>query len=417
VLCQELQVVAEGITTSSISRVHEFILIFPRDGETIIKSKESVIEICFYIYPTAETLIDIDGQTEYSINIYVQDASIASNFSVRLDLFVVPLSRTCGEFEVEDDLVVVDASVTIISPTNVVVNQFRRQLLIVPESDVALGSRFYPASVEAPSNSRLQPRLDFVEIGSSNFNTCVMMRAHHCNISHTSSCQGDHVTSGVTVDLVSAYLDFIPDLNNVRKYQVAITGSESGRSVLATYLIPPSVMKRLPQIPYFVAGCVQLNDLHKGIVESVINHRLPPSIIQKHWVRTMSLHSFFDANVRYPVRLLKVDAEGYDGEIIEAMVNYYQVALNEVKISPRWPCFLFFEMSMLNDRSVEASLIRQLEDVGYKSYSGADPMDAAFVNCYCDDYDFDVVSMYVLFDNYTLLEKRKVSLICHEEFV
>lgn len=147
---------------------------------------------------------------------------------------------------------------------------------------------------------------DFVEIGTSNFDTLLQTAA---------AATGAQPIVGISVDAIKHYLDALPDVRGVTKVHAGISDSDGTCEV---YYVPEETVDELC-LPNWLKGC---NSIHKC-------HPLHVQHGWTHLVRTISVRIlsaarlFFGHRVR-AVAFLKIDTEGHDCVILRSLHAYLQ---------------------------------------------------------------------------------------------
>lgn len=142
---------------------------------------------------------------------------------------------------------------------------------------------------------------DFIEIGTSDFETVV------------ESCTDQ--MAGICVEPIWYYLDRLPRRPYVRYLCQAVTDSEDGKDV-EVYWIHPEDIRRY-SLPDWLRGCNSIDKPHPRHLDQ----NLPPSILRKDLVRTLSLRQLFEENKVTSVEYLKIDTEGADCKILLAFAQ------------------------------------------------------------------------------------------------
>jgi len=140
---------------------------------------------------------------------------------------------------------------------------------------------------------------DFIEIGTSNFKTLIE--------------HADDSTKGISVDSVKYYVDILPDKQNVKKINAAISNVNTISNV---YYIPENIIEQNGLDSWF-RGCNCINDYHPLHITHNVSHLCT---IEK--VRTITMNELFYQNKVRNVRYLKVTAEGHDCVILKDLYFY-----------------------------------------------------------------------------------------------
>jgi FkbM family methyltransferase len=143
--------------------------------------------------------------------------------------------------------------------------------------------------------------LDFLEIGTSNFDTLLQ------------SCKNDEI--GISVEPLKFYLDDLPDKPNVKKICAAITTNKQS-DYMNIFYIPPDVVDR-QKLPQWFKGCNKIGNYHPLHIE----HRVEQYVkIDK--VPLVNIDEFLQTNNIQTIRFLKIDTEGHDYIIMKGLYEY-----------------------------------------------------------------------------------------------
>jgi len=146
--------------------------------------------------------------------------------------------------------------------------------------------------------------IDFVEIGTSNFDTLI---------------QTSTTEIGFSVEPLSCYLDSLPNKPLVTKLNVAITGDEIHPLELDFFYIPEETIIE-KNLPIWFKGCNTINNYHPLHV----SHNLQEFVkIEK--VKCISIRKFLVDNKIRNIKFLKIDTEGHDINILNGLFNYIKV--------------------------------------------------------------------------------------------
>lgn len=145
--------------------------------------------------------------------------------------------------------------------------------------------------------------LDFLEIGTSDFDTLIQSVKHESN--------------GMSVDPVAYYLTVLPSRPGWKKVNAAI--SDAGGVSLIYYIDPVDIEKY--QLPNWVRGCSAIDRPHETVLKLLQSMGLDPSLIKSKEVvkwTLMELMCFHSVN---GINLLKIDTEGHDVRILEKFLD------------------------------------------------------------------------------------------------
>jgi hypothetical protein len=151
-------------------------------------------------------------------------------------------------------------------------------------------------------------KVDFVEIGTSNFNTLIENSVNE---------------SGFSIEPIQEYLDDLPDKLNVTKINCAIT-NERDSSSIELYYIPKSVIESNGLDPW-LKGCNTIGDYHPHHID----HPHKPGVSLKEYVKIKkvplkTVKEFLDENKIEGIKYLKIDTEGHDIPIVNGFFDSMQ---------------------------------------------------------------------------------------------
>jgi len=143
--------------------------------------------------------------------------------------------------------------------------------------------------------------LDFLEIGTSNFDTLLQL--------------ADHKTIGISVEPIKYYLDSLPSPANVLKINAAISITNTSEDIDLYYI--PNEQIRKNKLPRYFKGCNKLGSMHPKIIEHKLEH-----LAEKIIVKQIPIAEFLvQYNIR-KIKFLKIDTEGGDTFILEYLYQY-----------------------------------------------------------------------------------------------
>lgn len=214
-----------------------------------------------------------------------------------------------------------------------------------------------------PTESNAPVTADFVEIGTSNFDTIIQLVD-----------EADHFV-GFSVEPSKHYLNSLPDKTGVTKVNCAIIKSTQrvggdaaalshSQAHVATpqfvdlYYIPEEVINNL-NLYYYLKGCNSIGGYHPGHIEFGVQQHV---VVEK--VPAMSIADFLRTNNIHRIRLLKVDAEGYDLTIMQELyLHMINKSAPIVRVDR-----IIFESNDEEQRLAINELIRNLSRLGYSQF-------------------------------------------------
>jgi FkbM family methyltransferase len=187
---------------------------------------------------------------------------------------------------------------------------------------------------------------DFIEIGTSDFNTLIQKAGPQ--------------TVGLSVEPLSQYLDRLPDKPRVQKVNAAASNRSGSITI---YYVPDSVRKEY-DLPSWMKGTNSIGEPHKTVVRYLEKHDLPMSLIHRKKVKVMSVRNLFKAYGVGSVDFFKVDTEGHDVVIVNALIDLIKgrPALRPHKIQ--------FESNALSNRDEVQKIATRLTELGYTVTTG-----------------------------------------------
>ncbi len=169
---------------------------------------------------------EVNGQ------IIIQSTPIAVNYNLQIKIPV-------NDFIVARNVTHVPVVIKIHhSKSNRIYLQQQTTVLILQASDIGITPRNI-ASVLQSDQRYAKTAFDFIEIGTSNFDTCGVQRTQ--SLLANGIVQSAH---GLSVDALEQYISSLPIVKGVTKLCVAIT-NDPDQDVMHAYYIPESVIDRV----------------------------------------------------------------------------------------------------------------------------------------------------------------------------
>jgi hypothetical protein len=164
-------------------------------------------------------------------------------------------------------------------------------------------------------------KYDFVEIGTSNFDTLIETATD--------------ITVGISIEPIQYYLDQLPNPPRVTKLKCAV--SRSNRSeTLEVYYVPEHLVHE-HGLPDWLRGCNSIGDYHRQHHLLNVKH-----LVVRDQVQCVPIGTLFDQQNITELDYLKIDTEGSDCDIMLHLLDY-------LKTQPRnrWPRRILFESNEL----------------------------------------------------------------------
>jgi len=181
---------------------------------------------------------------------------------------------------------------------------------------------------------------DFIEIGTSNFNTLIET--------------ANDETIGISIEPISYYLNQLPNRKNVTKINCAISIDDIEKQTNIFY-IPEHVIKE-KSLPKYLRGCNTINTYHKLHIEQGLTDLVVVETVKQVPISKI----FIDYKVK-SVKHLKIDTEGCDSDILLCLYKYLQL-----KDQAYFPKKITFESTSLTLKSKIDLVIEKYSNLGYK---------------------------------------------------
>jgi FkbM family methyltransferase len=194
--------------------------------------------------------------------------------------------------------------------------------------------------------------MDYIEIGTSNFNTVSQMLF----VNDPASLRG------LAVEPSAEYLAQLPVRAGITKVNAAIVAESemsnkgaAGDMQFELFYIPEAVLEEMG-LPFYLKGCNSIGDYHPlqvagGYTQYVEVVKVPAltirQLLTEHRVRR--------------IRLLKIDAEGYDITILQELYMYL-VAHSDPTLYPER---IFFESNLAEQAEAVHELVANYVSLGY----------------------------------------------------
>jgi hypothetical protein len=201
-----------------------------------------------------------------------------------------------------------------------------------------------PIAVEHDDGVRID--LDFIEIGTSNFNTISQL------------LDATDPLVGLAVEPYAAYLAQLPVRPGVTKVNAAIVSEADalrGTGTVDMYYIPEEVVDSMKLSP-FIKGCNSIGRMHA--MHTAVGY---DAYVQVQPVSAVSIRQLLTSRRVRRIRLLKIDAEGYDSTIMHELYLYL-VARGDPALYPER---IVFESGEKSQQPFIAQTVRRFVELGY----------------------------------------------------
>lgn len=199
-----------------------------------------------------------------------------------------------------------------------------------------------------------EPVLDFVEIGTSDFNTLIQQ---------AQSSQKQNVHS-LSVDAMKIYLDRLPSLPGSKKVNAGVVGYSPHPPTLDVYYIPLEDIEK-HNLPDWLRGCNRVGKPHESAVQ-FLKEANQADLLKHQEVPIMSVAEIFTKFGGCRTKVFKLDVEGLDPELIMGYVGYLwqhpECHADEIT----------FEFNELSSKVAQEKSIKALELVGYRRKTSID---------------------------------------------
>lgn len=193
------------------------------------------------------------------------------------------------------------------------------------------------------------PHYDFVEIGTSDFDTLIQ--------------SANDTSIGLSVDPLQIYLDRLPSKKNVTKVCAAITGSLIGKSIDVFYVEPVDIIKN--NFHDWIRGCNSIQSKHPTVSKYLQSLNLE-NLLQKKTVPMLTVKDLFEIYQVQSVDTLKIDTEGHDCNILSGLLTYCETKPLAL------PDTIYFEANSLTPTSEIDATLQRLFEFNYSIVSRRD---------------------------------------------
>ena len=174
---------------------------------------------------------------------------------------------------------------------------------------------------------------DFVEIGTSDFNTLL---------------QSSKDQRGLSIEPLKIYLDKLPNKKNVKKACLGI--SNINKKDIIYYIKPENIKKH--KLPSWLRGCNSLSKPHTY-------HSQYPSLVESQEIEIIDTAEMIKRFNIEGIKYLKVDTEGHDPVIL---LDYIKHCIDNPKLFPE---AIVFEINEHSSKQDQEKVINKFIDHGY----------------------------------------------------
>jgi hypothetical protein len=183
-------------------------------------------------------------------------------------------------------------------------------------------------------------KYDFVEIGTSDFETCIQTA-------------GDD-TRGLSVEPIKYYLDQLPNPPGVKKLCCAVSPNNV-RSSIDVYYVPADVVEQ-QNLPHWLRGCNCVGEYHLQHQKLNVKH-----LVTIESVPCVPIGEIFEKEQITELDLLKIDTEGNDCVIMLHFAEWLKTQPTSCR-----PQKINFESNELSDQHQVQQVIQIYKNFGYR---------------------------------------------------
>mgnify|MGYP001218242810 CR=1 FL=1 len=146
---------------------------------------------------------------------------------------------------------------------------------------------------------------DFIEIGTSNFNTLLQ----------------ENAGVGLSVEALRIYLADLPDNPNVIKVNNAVLSDSvvASQPFIPFFFVDPASISKY-KLPWWLKGCNSAHEPHREAM-SVLKHRGLEFLMETTNVKTTSYLKLLETYDVKNVSIVKLDMEGYEFPVLEELLS------------------------------------------------------------------------------------------------
>jgi hypothetical protein len=187
---------------------------------------------------------------------------------------------------------------------------------------------------------------DFIEIGTSDFDTLIQ--------------SANNTDYGLSIEPIKFYLDRLPNKQNIKKINCAISTINSTCNM---YYVPLDIIHKW-NLPNWVRGCNSINEYHVTVHNYCKKENIDiEKIIECDEIPVKTLFAIMnECNIKY-VYYLKIDTEGHDCLILKKF--YEDIINNNNNNNNNLPHVIQFETNVLTNNDDVSEIIELYKNIGY----------------------------------------------------
>jgi hypothetical protein len=183
-------------------------------------------------------------------------------------------------------------------------------------------------------------KYDFIEIGTSNFDTLIET--------------ADDTTVGISIEPIGYYLDQLPDRACVKKLEIAVSHNNI-YEFMSVYYVPERTI-RARGLPDWLRGCNSVGDYHLKHIELAVC-----DLVQITEVEVMPIGEVFECYDVTELDYLKIDTEGSDCKIMQHLHTFLTT-----EPATRYPKKILFESNELANQGEVEYVKAEFISLGYR---------------------------------------------------
>lgn len=183
-------------------------------------------------------------------------------------------------------------------------------------------------------------KYDFVEIGTSNFDTLIE--------------QATDETIGLSIEPIKHYLESLPNKANVKKLNCAVS-PKNCCEILEVFYVPEKTIAE-HNLPNWLRGCNSVGNYH-------YQHRKLDilNLVKKQHVPCYPIGDIFLEHNVTELDFLKIDTEGADADIMLGLYDFLSAQPANI-----YPKKIVFESNELSNPEKVAAVKTKFETLGYQ---------------------------------------------------